>query len=214
MRPASFFAKHVRNLFIPRKTDLSLCKALLSRCTYLKNVYFQAGRFKSASTLTSVSVRRPVLCQMANSGLIFPNLKFVGLDAADEDTRLPSCAWAPKLSILEMDMACEVQLYLEDINLAVSTAPNLTSIILNPTPILLHRVTQEAHDLASVIEIVGVDTVNIVGACAFAVDTWRSRTAEAVRLSKLVADSIRKAKEDHWVDWLENIDARQIYTAN
>lgn len=29
-----------------------------------------------------------------------------------------------------------------------------------------------------------------------------------------MAENIRKAKQDHWTDWLENIDARQIYLVN
>ncbi|KAG5735422.1 hypothetical protein E4T56_gene12779 [Termitomyces sp. T112] len=38
--------------------------------------------------------------------------------------------------------------------------------------------------------------------------------AEAARLSRKMADAIQSAKESHWKEWLENIDVRQIYTAN
>ncbi|KAG5736093.1 hypothetical protein E4T56_gene6291 [Termitomyces sp. T112] len=38
--------------------------------------------------------------------------------------------------------------------------------------------------------------------------------AEAARLFREMADAIQSAKESHWKEWLENIDAQQIYTAN
>ncbi|GLB41456.1 putative encoded by [Lyophyllum shimeji] len=38
--------------------------------------------------------------------------------------------------------------------------------------------------------------------------------AELARMTCVMADKIRQSKLDHWIDWLENINARQIYTAN
>ncbi|GLB42959.1 hypothetical protein LshimejAT787_1204080 [Lyophyllum shimeji] len=38
--------------------------------------------------------------------------------------------------------------------------------------------------------------------------------AELAQMTWVMADKIRQSKLDHWIDWLENIDARQIYTAN
>jgi len=35
--------------------------------------------------------------------------------------------------------------------------------------------------------------------------------AELARISRAMADKIKEARREHWVDWLENIDARQIY---
>lgn len=37
---------------------------------------------------------------------------------------------------------------------------------------------------------------------------------EAARLSREMAEAIKKSKDEHWKSWLENINARQIYTAN
>ncbi|KAF5378885.1 hypothetical protein D9615_006982 [Tricholomella constricta] len=38
--------------------------------------------------------------------------------------------------------------------------------------------------------------------------------AEYQRLSRAMSDRIEEKRREHWIDWLENIDARQIYTAN
>ncbi|KAF5375879.1 hypothetical protein D9615_008261 [Tricholomella constricta] len=38
--------------------------------------------------------------------------------------------------------------------------------------------------------------------------------AEYKRLSRAMADKIGEKRREHWIDWLENIDARQIYLAN
>ncbi|KAF5367638.1 hypothetical protein D9615_010583 [Tricholomella constricta] len=38
--------------------------------------------------------------------------------------------------------------------------------------------------------------------------------AEFKRLSRAMSDKIEEKRREHWIEWLENIDARQIYTAN
>lgn len=38
--------------------------------------------------------------------------------------------------------------------------------------------------------------------------------AEFKKISQALVDKIKSSKMEHWINWLENIDARQIYTAN
>ncbi|KAG6824750.1 hypothetical protein H0H93_001584, partial [Arthromyces matolae] len=137
-RPDEFWTSHVRNVFSPYY--VLEVKLLLARCSQLVNVTWQWYHIEdkgaplllpSAASLSSLSITRRGLMEIAALGVTFINLKFVELSDDEFALRLPSLSWAPALLVLRIELppSCYslhdngVQMIMEDIQSLALVAP-------------------------------------------------------------------------------------------
>ncbi|KAG6846731.1 hypothetical protein H0H93_012201 [Arthromyces matolae] len=145
-RPDEFWTSHVRNVFSPYY--VREVKLLLARCSQLVNVTWQWRHIldkgapfllPSAASLSSLSITRHGLMEVAALGVTFINLKYVELSEGELSLRLPPLSWAPALSALRIGVPAScislqengVQMVMEDIQtLACAHLDTLTTLTL------------------------------------------------------------------------------------
>ncbi|KAF8067982.1 hypothetical protein FPV67DRAFT_1167878 [Lyophyllum atratum] len=144
-RPAEFFAAHVRNVCITNSVPKEIATLILSKCTGIRNLAIWQHRnpvkldpveaiSPFASTLSSLSAGRYTLRRLAESGYVFPNLKFVAVGIHPLSMDLPTMEWLPALRTLRMRLGQQPfddDMWTQDVKIVISTAPQLQALLLD-----------------------------------------------------------------------------------
>ncbi|KAG6812531.1 hypothetical protein H0H92_002422 [Tricholoma furcatifolium] len=113
-RPAEFFAKAVRNLFIAENVPLPIRELALSKCTGVRHLAILehsepifGGKLMTStpSVLSSLYVAQSILTEVATQGIEFPNVTFLGILFFPEE-RVPSLHWLPALRTVHISLQC------------------------------------------------------------------------------------------------------------
>ncbi|GLB37050.1 hypothetical protein LshimejAT787_0401010 [Lyophyllum shimeji] len=142
-RPAEFFAQHVHNLCITAAVPRFAATEILAKCTGVRNLalwqypepphYFPFDLVVPFSaTLTSLSMFKLDLCMLADiKNVSFPRVTQLTV-ALDRRAKLPTLAWLPSLTSVEIDFGDQPEEddeWLAEVTTALSTAPLLQSLI-------------------------------------------------------------------------------------
>ncbi|KAG6914954.1 hypothetical protein DXG01_014273 [Tephrocybe rancida] len=137
---------HVRNIYL--QTDIpKVAKLLLKKCTMLRHLAFLvdphwlrgAGPWicPLSSTLLTFYTSRQVLVEMADSGVVFPNVKFLGVRVNPYLTRIPSLHWLPALETVKLELDGEAipsSGWSLDVDTVVSSTSNLRLLVVDVNP--------------------------------------------------------------------------------
>ncbi|KAG5636032.1 hypothetical protein H0H81_009332 [Sphagnurus paluster] len=115
-RPAEFFAKRVRNLFIEQSVPPRFIPLILSKCTGIQNLSLSQAMWQHridhtetpklilplASTLRSLEIDRLTLSQLAALGTVFPCFHLLSILAWPGPTHVPiaNLDWLPGLAMV------------------------------------------------------------------------------------------------------------------
>ncbi|KAG5349815.1 hypothetical protein C0989_001756 [Termitomyces sp. Mn162] len=134
-RPTEFFAGHVRNIFMTYKVTWTFAKLLLAKCTKVRNLVLWIMTFDHpgygsmvlplSSTLVAISTSKVILNDMSASGIVFPNVQYVGLVYGSKQP-LSSLKWLPNAWKMQMQLdkqPSRSDLWLRDAKVAIATAP-------------------------------------------------------------------------------------------
>lgn len=141
-RPPLFFAAHVRNLWIRSDVLLDIVCIVLLKCTAIQHLGLtstEEGYVPMVSptthTLISLHIGRHTVEEMAQCGMVFPNLLFLTLHFSPPHMRVPPLNWIPSLKtiLLELEHFPLVNHngWKQDIETILSIATGLQLLVLN-----------------------------------------------------------------------------------
>ncbi|KAG6915784.1 hypothetical protein DXG01_009822 [Tephrocybe rancida] len=145
-RPKTFFATRVRNLCITDTVPRKLTRAILSKCTGVRNLAIWQERglgYNSSklihpfsSTLISLDTDRLTLDCLSRLGVEFPRLRSLAVLPWPGRTHIPNLEWLPALTKVHLDIENDddwddINDYPRDVKTILSTAPILHTLILD-----------------------------------------------------------------------------------
>ncbi|KAG6907374.1 hypothetical protein DXG01_009103 [Tephrocybe rancida] len=159
-RSAEFFSTHVHNIYLQTDVPKEVAKLLLEKCTMLRHLAFLvdpnwlrgAGPWicPLSSTLLTFYTSRLVLVEMADSGVVFPHLKFLGVRVNPYFTRIPSLHWLPALETVKLELDGEAipsSGWSLDVDTVVSSTSRLRLLVVDVNPECLGYVAPKLQEL-------------------------------------------------------------------
>jgi len=157
-RPASFFATHVRNVCITNTVPKATASLILSKCSGIKNlavwqhsdpIKLEVVEFVGplAASLESLSIGRSTMKRLAASGHIFTKMKYLAVGMHPLDEPLSHLQWVPALTTLQLRLGQPDDQWFDDVETALSSAPQLQKLILDVERYLVDEIEERILSL-------------------------------------------------------------------
>ncbi|KAF8079343.1 hypothetical protein FPV67DRAFT_1468561 [Lyophyllum atratum] len=143
-RSAEFFTKRVRNVCITLNVPTQIAALILAKCAGVQslahllhpNLGVDAAKMviPLSFTITSLLTSRLVVSEMADCGVVFPNIWFLGIRIRPTEIPVPALEWLPALTTVQLDVWKEPAVsdqWLRDVITVICSTLQLQSLLLD-----------------------------------------------------------------------------------
>ncbi|KAF8079344.1 hypothetical protein FPV67DRAFT_1468564 [Lyophyllum atratum] len=157
-RSAEFFTTRVRNVCITLNVPTQIAALILAKCAGVQslahllhpNLGFDAAKMiiPLSFTITSLHTSRLVVSELADCGVVFPNIWFLGLHIYPRDIPVPALEWLPALTTVQLDVWKELaDRWLRDVTTVICSTLQLQSLLLDVNEYYVDEVMCEVEGM-------------------------------------------------------------------